>query len=38
MAHQKNSDKKMVSFSAKPKMSISKALQAIAADDDEESD
>lgn len=38
MGHQKDSDKKLVSFTAKPKMSISKALQAIAADDDEESD
>ena len=36
--HNADSDKKVVSFSAKPKMSISKALQAIAADDGEESD
>ena len=37
MAHNKDSDKQ-VSFSSKPTMSISKALQAIAADDGEESD
>jgi hypothetical protein len=36
--HTKDSDKRMVSFSAKPKMSISKALQAIAGDDGEESE